>query len=142
MPDTPPPDPRDAFARHTKDELVEELLDLRRERDADRRHAEEVLAERTKERDAWRDHKLPDIEAQALAGAVKALDTLPGRDTFDRGQHRGAPERILRFLAARYNVEWPTPALPEQVAGTLSEDVRMGERVVVDVRSGNAWRAP
>lgn len=106
------------------------------------RHLEEVasaLEDMHRDRDAWRERNpLPDREAEAIAACVVALDKMHD------GQHStttwptlvrysdGRFERVLRYLAARYGVQWIDPPQPEEIHATANEDIRAGDFLVVD----------
>lgn len=96
------------------------------------------------ERDAWRNVRLADGEAEAISGCVKAIDAMRSADTQRSGNasfyaYSGGTspvERILKFLAARYGVTWydppapePAPIDPQAVAEAVAEFYRRNGRM-------------
>jgi hypothetical protein len=74
------------------------------------------LAAAKADRDAWRVARLPDKEAEAIAGCVRALDAFADRHAGTSSGYggssssftlsdTGAVRRVLRFLAERYGVD-------------------------------------
>lgn len=118
----------------TKAELEEELA-----------RAEAVNRELRADRDAWKNARLADDEAEAIAGCVKALDQMRSarssrsNNTVFYSYSGDEPmRRVLKFLAARYGVEWPAPPPPEPAPF----DPHAVVEAIVDYqrRNGN-WRA-
>lgn len=63
----------------------------------------DLIRDLTQQRDAWKDHKLSDKEAQAISACVKALDPLaPTNHSY--GSDTNSVSRVLAYLAERYGV--------------------------------------
>jgi hypothetical protein len=86
---------------YTKAEL-QELID----------HKDANLRSIAAERDEWQRvaEKKRDAESVAIDGCVRAIDKLTGRTGQSSGYYApGKVERILRYLADRYDVDWYDP---------------------------------
>ena len=78
------------------------------------------LADQRKAAEAWRDHKMPDPEAEAISACVKALDKLPTSRSSSWPARGGDHRRVLRYLAERYGVQWyDSPTVPFTGEGAL-----------------------
>lgn len=84
---------------------------------------EQSIDELREERDHWRRAKVADSEAEALSACVKALDALNERTRTGYGNVGGINfsfggdkfRRVLKYLADRYGVEWPTPQIDTEL---------------------------
>lgn len=96
------------------------------------------IADLVTERDAWRTAKMRDPEAECISACVTALRALTGEGSPSMSNSRrpGGAERVLRHLALRFGVEWPTAQIPDVLLMVAAEDVRAHEQVEAVTREG------
>lgn len=95
-------------------------------------HGEEVRAlaaknaDLAKDRDAWKDHKVSDTEAQAISACVKALAPFQTSQYGNHADRQASVRRVLDFLAHRFGVRDQVSEILElqQAIARLGEDMR------------------
>lgn len=100
--------------RTTKAELVAQITEK-----------DERITELQETVRAWQNSRLTDDEAEAISGAVRALDKLAKSSRASYG-YSSQPNmrRIVRYLADRYGVEWYDPPPLQVNYDTTYETVR------------------
>jgi hypothetical protein len=100
--------------RATKAELVAEITEK-----------DERITELLETVRAWQNARLTDDEAEAISGAVRALDKIcKHARQYGYGEGRPNMRRVIRYLADRYSVEWYDPPPISVSYDTTYEPVR------------------